>query len=88
MESPNVHAGRPRKFSCKRRTSVDTGATETQVLFDNLVTVERFAEMLSVGRSTVYELLRDEGLPHFKIGRSTRIPVKEASAWLQKRRRP
>ena len=40
-----------------------------------LVSPEEAAELLGVGRSTVYDLMRTLELPSVKIGRARRIPT-------------
>lgn len=40
-----------------------------------LLTPQEAAELLNVGRSTVYDLIRLRLLPSVKIGRSRRIPA-------------
>lgn len=50
-----------------------TTATATKVRI--LLTIPEAAEALGVGRSVVYELLLEGGLPSVKIGRSRRVPV-------------
>jgi excisionase family DNA binding protein len=40
-----------------------------------LVSVEEAAELLGVGRSTVYDLMRTHVLPSMRIGRCRRIPM-------------
>ncbi|PPK92516.1 excisionase family DNA binding protein [Kineococcus xinjiangensis] len=40
-----------------------------------LLSPEEAAEVLGVGRSTVYDLMRMRLLPSVKIGRSRRVPV-------------
>jgi excisionase family DNA binding protein len=40
-----------------------------------LLTPEAAAEVLSVGRTTVYWLMREGRLPSVRIGRSRRIPA-------------
>ncbi len=40
-----------------------------------LVSPEEAAELLGVGRSTVYDLMRTLALPSVKIGRARRIPT-------------
>lgn len=39
------------------------------------VTAEEAAEMLGIGRSAVYDLMRSHALLSVKIGRSRRIPM-------------
>lgn len=57
-------------------------------LFDNLLTVKQLALQLGVSVAFIYVLMKDEGLPYFKLGRATRFRVQEVSAWLSKRRKP
>jgi excisionase family DNA binding protein len=40
-----------------------------------LYTAEEAAEVLTVSRSTIYDLMREGKLPSVKIGRARRIPV-------------
>jgi excisionase family DNA binding protein len=40
-----------------------------------LVSVEEAAELLHVGRSTIYDLIRMRILPSVRIGRCRRIPL-------------
>lgn len=43
------------------------------------------AQMLSIGKSTIYELLATGEIPSIRIGRSIRIPVKWLNEWVEKR---
>jgi excisionase family DNA binding protein len=45
------------------------------VVDDGLVTIQRVAEFLGVGRTTVYQLIGSGELPTCKIGKCTRIPL-------------
>ena len=47
-----------------------------------LVSPEEAAELLGVGRSTVYDLMRTLALPSVKIGRCRRIPVSALRAFV------
>ena len=40
-----------------------------------LLTVADAARALAIGRTTMYELIRDGSIPVIHIGRSTRVPV-------------
>lgn len=53
-----------------------------------LVDRNRLAEALSLGPSTISKLMADEGLPHYKIGKSCRFKVSEVMAFLENRKRP
>ena len=50
-----------------------------------LLRVPEAAEWLSVGRSTVYELVQRGELPTVHIGRSVRIPAAAVRAWVERR---
>lgn len=43
---------------------------------------------LSISLSYVDKLMTDEGLPHYKIGRSVRFNLSEIMAFLERRKRP
>lgn len=49
-----------------------------------LLTPEEAAEMLGVGRVTVYDLMRMRVLPSVKIGRARRVPVSELLAYVER----
>ena len=57
-------------------------------LFLILVDRNRLAEILSLAPSTISKMMAEEGLPHYKIGKSCRFKVSEVMAFLEKRRRP
>jgi excisionase family DNA binding protein len=50
-----------------------------------LLKVEEAAELMSVGRSKAYELIRTGELPHLRIGRSVRVPVGPLEKWINER---
>lgn len=49
------------------------------------VTVAEAATMVSVGRSTGYELVARGEWPSITIGRSVRVPVDALRAWVKRR---
>ncbi len=51
-----------------------------------LLRAEEVAEMLSIGKSTVYALARAGKLPSIQIGGSVRIPASDLQKWLEARR--
>jgi excisionase family DNA binding protein len=54
-------------------------------LFDGgLVTVQRAAEFLGVGRTTVYGLMNSGKLPTAKIGKCVRIPMGAVKQFAQR----
>lgn len=42
--------------------------------YDELITLEEFCDMLSIGKSTAYNLLNTGTIKAFKIGRIWKIP--------------
>jgi len=46
------------------------------------VRVEEAAEMLGLGRSTVFELLKDGSLASIKVGKRRLIPIQEITAFI------
>lgn len=64
-----------------------TRTTETPVQ-PLLLTVTQVATLLNVGRSTVYELIRREGLPSVSLGgRNTRVAKASLEQWIAERER-
>jgi excisionase family DNA binding protein len=51
-----------------------------------LVTIRRAGDMLGVGRSTVYELIRALEIEVVHIGRSARVPVASVHAYVDRLR--
>jgi len=62
----------------KRKTSNST----IEPLF---FTIPQVASMLGLGRSKIYDLIRDEGLPTAKFGTAVRVPAAELKAWVKQR---
>lgn len=46
------------------------------------VSTKDAAKLLGVSRPVIYRLMREEGLPCFKIGTRTLIPVEGLKAWV------
>lgn len=42
--------------------------------YPDLVSIPQLSQMLSISNKTAYRLLKENQIPHFKIGRSYRIP--------------
>jgi excisionase family DNA binding protein len=53
-----------------------------------LLTVGEVAEQLRLGRTKVYGLIKQEGLPVVRFGRRVRISQDDLSTWLAKRKSP
>ena len=48
-------------------------------------TIPQVASMLGLGRSKIYDLIRDEGLPTAKFGTAVRVPAEELKQWVKQR---
>jgi excisionase family DNA binding protein len=64
------------------------GENQNRQLFENLLTKKQLAEKLELSQSYISLLMKDEGLPHLKIGRAVRFKISEVVIWLHKRSRP
>lgn len=49
-----------------------------------LLTVEEVANLTSLGRSTIYNLLARGEIPSITIGRSRRIPSESLRSWIRR----
>ena len=49
--------------------------TNNKVELPMLFTVEQVAQILGIGRSTVFQLIKNEQIESIRLGRSRRIPV-------------
>ena len=57
-------------------------------LFENLVDRTELAMRLSLSPSYISKLMKNDGLPSLKIGRSVRFKLSEVVEFLQRRKRP
>ena len=60
----------------------------SQNLPARLLTITEVAEQLGLGRTKVYSLIKQEGLPIMRFGRSVRISQGDLSVWLTNRKSP
>lgn len=56
---------------------------ETKQLKPLLLRVEEVAQLLAIGRSTVYELIASGQLPSVKVGGARRVPMVEIERWVR-----
>lgn len=54
-------------------------------LSSQLLTVQQVAVLLQVGRSTVYDLINEDGLPYIKVKGAIRIPLASLEWWIAQR---
>ena len=59
-----------------------------QIYFESLVDKEKLAGKLDLSVSYINKMMRVEGLPYLKLGKSVRFRVSEILSWLQERKRP
>lgn len=52
--------------------------------YDELITLEEFCDMLSIGKSTAYNLLNTGTIKAFKIGRIWKIPRQSVVDYIYK----
>ncbi len=50
--------------------------------YDDLITIEMLCEMLSVGKNVAYDLLNQNKIKAFRIGRVWRIPKKAVEEYI------
>ena len=50
-----------------------------------LLSVPQVAKTLGIGRTKVYELIADEGLPVIRFGRAVRVSVVSLQRWVERR---
>ncbi len=51
-----------------------------------LITVEETMRLMCLGRTKIYALIRQEGLPVHRFGRRVLVDPEELKSWLQRRR--
>lgn len=59
-----------------------------ETYFESFFDKEKLAAKLNLSVSFINKLMRNEGLPYVKLGKSVRFRVSETLSWLQKRRMP
>lgn len=67
----------------KRKKSVTGDAPLS--LIPQLLTIDQVAELLNVGRSTVYDLINKEGLPWVPLAGGKRVAVPSLKWWIGQR---
>jgi putative molybdopterin biosynthesis protein len=67
-------------------TASDTKNRPTSTAADELLTVEQVQELLKVGRTFTYSLVRSGQLPSYRVGRLLRIRRRDVEHWLESKR--
>ncbi len=65
----------------KRKTPAAVPAQPTAP--PQLLSIPEVARSLSIGRTKVYSLIKDEGLPSVKVGSMMRVSVVDLQQWVQ-----
>ena len=50
-----------------------------------LLDIEQTMEVLALGKSKIYDLVENEGLPILRLGKSIRFPYKALEQWIEQR---
>jgi len=50
-----------------------------------LLTITQAMEVLSLGKTKIYDLIEHEGLPVMHIGKAVRFPYKALEQWIEQR---
>jgi excisionase family DNA binding protein len=64
----------------------DTTAQTTNTTEEELLTVEQLQELLKVGRTFAYSLMRSGELPSYRVGRLRRVRRQDVERWLEENR--
>jgi excisionase family DNA binding protein len=64
----------------------DTEPETSAAASEELLTVEQVQELLKVGRTFAYSLVRSGELPSYRVGRLLRIRRRDMENWLESRR--
>jgi len=70
--------------------SIEKGSRRRQQLDDRkvqplLLTIPEVAALLRLGRTKVYDLIANDGLPFVKLGTATRVSVISLQKWVEQR---
>ena len=49
---------------------------------DELLTAEELASILKMDKTTIYRLIRKQGIPAFKVGQEWRVARSDLEAWI------
>jgi putative molybdopterin biosynthesis protein len=64
-------------------TRADTATQDSTAPAEEFLTVEEVQELLKVGRTFAYSLVRSGGLPSYRVGRLLRIRRSDVEHWLE-----
>lgn len=52
---------------------------------NDVLTIEQVGDFMHIGRSTVWKMIKQEGLPSFKVGRRRLVQVRSLNEWIENR---
>ncbi|GLV56340.1 hypothetical protein KDH_31810 [Dictyobacter sp. S3.2.2.5] len=64
----------------KRKNTTATPVIQPDQL--QLLTIPQVMATLNLGRTKIYDLINNDGLPIVKIGGATRVPLTKLQAWI------
>ncbi len=50
-----------------------------------LLNMKQVSLVLNLGKSKIYDLMENEGLPYTKLGKSLRFPYRSLQEWIERR---
>ena len=66
-----------------RKRKADTVTPTIQPDQLQLLTIPQVMATLNLGRTKIYDLINNDGLPVVKIGGATRVPLTKLQAWIE-----
>ena len=69
---------------CEGQTKSENGGVPMFDNYPDIVSIEDVMSMLGVGKSTAYSLLRNNALPHVRVGRKYIIPKHAVIGFVQR----
>jgi putative molybdopterin biosynthesis protein len=69
-------------------TTSDTTRNDMGTVGEELLTVDQVQELLKVGRTFAYSLVRSGELPSYRVGRLLRVRRRDVEHWLEENKCP
>ncbi len=70
-----------------RKRKTGTASPTPPATPPQLLNVPEVARLLSIGRTKVYDLIKNEGLPSVRVGSALRVSVEDLHTWIEERTR-
>lgn len=72
------------KGSKTSAASPEPRPSRDEAVLPALLTVEEAAALLRIGRNTCYEMVRQQRIPHVRLGRLIRVPRQGLEHWISR----